>query len=195
MSANYGPQLITLHQDAYLRIAAHVLKHAPLTQKKETWKEVYGMCVGRVVVGNCIVTDCVPLAVGVHEEVQLTAMDYVKAADLETQYALRDPPEFFVGWYHSHFIGHTFSGVDMENHLGWQTNLNPHAFGLVFDPALLSKDNPGFCILRLENPDLGLASELEFSDFILKIPKEARSDYIEFLEQHLTEIEFPSREL
>ncbi|MHA1821427.1 MAG: hypothetical protein ACTSU2_04725 [Promethearchaeota archaeon] len=184
-----GYGLIIISKQAYLTIAKHVLSHAgPKIPDKNEWREVMGLLVGRIIVGNCEISEAVPFAEGGHDDVKFGYEEYVKVAALEEQYYLRDPPEFFAGWYHSHFIGHTFSGVDILNHLGWQTDNNPYAFGLVFDPQELSEDNPGFCVIRLEDHRLGEGSQLEYLDYVIQIPKRDRQNYIEFLKRELPEV-------
>ena len=179
-----GSSLIIISKNAYLTIVKHVFTcSGPKFPDKTQWKEVMGLLVGRNVVGNTEISESVPFSEGSHDDVQFEFTDYVRMASLEPEYNVREPPEFFVGWYHSHFIGHTYSGVDIHNHLGWQTNLNPYAFGIVFDPQELSEDNPGICCIRLENPELEQASRLEYLDFIIQIPKQDRKNYIEFLQK------------
>ncbi|MCP4760737.1 MAG: hypothetical protein GY870_03075, partial [archaeon] len=130
-----GTGLITIPKNVYLNISKHVLSFSgQKNPNKQEWREVMGLLVGRTVAGSVNVSQSVPFSEGGHDDVQFDYSDYVKMASLEPEYNIRDPPEFFVGWYHSHFIGHTYSGIDIHNHLGWQNNLNPHAFGLVFDP-------------------------------------------------------------
>ncbi|MHA1337765.1 MAG: hypothetical protein ACTSPW_18805, partial [Promethearchaeota archaeon] len=109
----------------------------------------------------------------------------VEAADWESNLLLKDPPEFMVGWFHSHFIGHTFSGIDIINHLGWQNANNPHAIGLVFDPQLISEKNPGFAILKLEDYNNGEASEVHKIDFVIQMKAEYRENYLEYLKNKL----------
>ncbi|MHA1339907.1 MAG: hypothetical protein ACTSRZ_07070 [Promethearchaeota archaeon] len=184
-----GTGLITISKKAYLDYAKHVLTYAgPKIPNSADWRETMGLLVGRIIVGNVDISEYVPFQVGGHDDVAFTYNDYVKMASLEPEFNARDPPEFFVGWAHSHFIGHTYSGIDIINHLGWQTNLNPYAIGLVFDPALISEDNPGFCALRLDNPELGEASPIAKVDFIIQIPKKDRRNYLEFLKRELPDL-------
>lgn len=181
-----GTGLITISRKAYLSYARHVLSFAgPKFVDLTAWREVMGLLVGRNVVGNVDISEYIPFSEGGHDDVALDASHYVRIASLEPEYNARNPPEFFVGWAHSHFIGHTFSGIDIYNHLGWQNNLNKYAIGLVFDPQLLSDENPGFCCLRLDDPELGEGSPISIVDFTIQIPKQDRKDYLSFLKREL----------
>jgi hypothetical protein len=183
-----GFSLIIISKKAYLACAKHALSFAgPRIRPSSNWREVMGLLVGRIVAGNCQISEAVSLVEGQHDDVQFSYEHYVKVATMEEDYFIREPPEFFAGWYHSHFIGHTFSGIDVLNHLGWQTDNNPHAFGLVFDPQLLSEENPGFCVLKLEDHLQGEGSKLEYLDYVVQIPKEDRKNYIRFLKRELPE--------
>jgi len=152
---------------------------------KEVFKEVYGFLGGRVVVGNCKLNACQVAHVGGNTEVKLEPKHYIEAADWESQLYIKEPPEFMVGWWHSHFIGHTFSGIDIINHLGWQNENNPHAIGLVFDPQLISEKNPGFIILKLEDYNKGEASELQSIDFIIQMKEKFRENYLAYIRSKL----------
>lgn len=173
---------VSIKEEVYLKIAEAVLTYAnPNKMAKEQFREVFGFLGGRVVVGNCKVTECQVAHVGENEEVQLEPKHYVEAVEFENQLLIKKPPEFMVGWWHSHFIGHEYSGIDLINHLGWQNAQNPYAIGLVFDPQLISEKNPGFIILNLEDPTLGEASVVQSIDFVVQMAEKYRDDYLMFL--------------
>ncbi|MHA1898275.1 MAG: hypothetical protein ACTSU2_12850, partial [Promethearchaeota archaeon] len=103
--------------------------------------------------------------------------DYVDASLIEEEAYTRDPPEFIVGWYHSHpGIKIMFSQDDVKNQLGYQIN-NPLAVGLVFnqvrllrqievasrkgDPTKQLTNDPGFKIFRLKDPSKGIQASYE----------------------------------
>ncbi|HMF32695.1 MAG TPA: hypothetical protein VKK79_14825 [Candidatus Lokiarchaeia archaeon] len=176
---SYG--LIILSQPAYLTIAKHALTHAGPRIAPDKWREVYGLLAGRLTVGNCIVTEAIPFTEGDRESVRFSAGDYAKAAMMTENLADRNPPEFLAGWYHSHFIGHEFSGVDVENHLGWQVP-NKYAFGLVFDPQELSESNPGIVILKLRDVNLGEASPVDKLNFVIQ---QVKGKYYTWLQEYL----------
>lgn len=183
----YG--FVAIKEEVYLKIAEAVLTNAnPWTMEPSEFKEVIGFLGGRVVVGNCKVNECHISHIGTNTEVQLEPKHYIMATDWESQLYMKDPPEFMIGWWHSHFIGHTFSGVDILNHLGWQNENHPHAIGLVFDPQLISKDNPGFTILRLDDPNLGEASEINHIDFTVQMSSEKRENYLAYLKKNLSQL-------
>ncbi len=177
---------VAIKEDVYLKIAEAVLTYAnPFKMNELEFREVYGFLGGRVVVGNCKLNEVQIAHVGGNTEVQLETKHYIEAADWESQLYVKDPPEFMVGWWHSHFIGHTFSGIDVINHLGWQNDNNPHAIGLVFDPQLISEKNPGFVILKLEDFNKGEASEVQSIDFIIQTKEENRENYLNYLRKKL----------
>ena len=179
-SAPFG--FVAIKEDVYLEISEAVLSHAnPWKQDEGEFQEVIGFLGGRVVVGNCKISECHVSHVGTDTEVKLQARHYVEATDWESQLYIKDPPEFMVGWWHSHFIGHKFSGVDVLNHLGWQNENNPHAIGFVYDPQLISKDNPGFTILRLKDPGKAEASPVQKLDFVIQMKEKHREDYLKYL--------------
>jgi hypothetical protein len=63
-----------------------------------------------------------------------------------------------VGWYHSHPNSDSFffSDVDKKNHLYFQNEQNPLAFGIVFDPSQLKKAaHLGVEVFQLKNHKLG----------------------------------------
>lgn len=176
---------VAIKEDVYLTIAEAVLTNAnPWKMEKSDFKETIGFLGGRVVVGNCKINECHVSHVGTDSEVQLEPRHYVEAADWESQLYIKDPPEFMVGWWHSHFIGHEYSGIDIINHLGWQNENNPHAIGLVFDPQLLSENNPGFTILRLEDPSKGEGSPVQKIDFVIQMAEEKRDNYLQYIKDH-----------
>jgi proteasome lid subunit RPN8/RPN11 len=113
--------------------------------------------------------------------------DYVDAALIEEEAYTRDPPQFIVGWFHSHpGIKVMFSSDDIRNQLGFQTN-NPLAFGLVFnhvrlvrqveialrkgDPVTPLNNDLGFKVFRLSDPKLGTRASYKEVDFEIKDTK------------------------
>lgn len=178
--------LVSVKRSVYLKIAQDVLKFADLSEPKENWREVYGVLGGRIHIGNCHVEEAKTMNVGSHTDVQFSQQDYINAAKFEDELREKDERYHLVGWFHSHFIGHTFSGIDVINHLGWQNTNSPYAIGLVFDPSLLSQENPGFVILRLKDFNMGEGSEIEAVDNVVTIPKDDREDYIGYLKKHIS---------
>ncbi|GAB4317990.1 MAG: hypothetical protein Kow0069_20980 [Promethearchaeota archaeon] len=181
---SYG--LVVISKDAYVKMSKFVLEHAgPAIPDKSKWREVFGLLGGRVNVGNCLVTEFFPMAVGESNyEVRLGPADYVRAVQFEEELRQRDERLFHCGWMHSHFIGHEFSGVDVENQLGWQAP-NPYAFGLVYDPQLLSDENPGVCVLKLQDVSMGEASPVDSLDFVIQ---KVRGNYETLLREELPEV-------
>ncbi|MHA1150066.1 MAG: hypothetical protein ACTSR8_17670 [Promethearchaeota archaeon] len=180
---------VAIKEEVYLKIAEAVLTYAnPFKMMPQDFKEVYGFLGGRVVIGNLKINEVKVAHVGGNTEVQLGAKHMIEAADWESSLYLKEPSEFMVGWFHSHFIGHTFSGVDVLNHLGWQNANNPHAIGLVFDPQLLSEKNPGFVILKLEDYNKGEASEVQSIDYVIQMKEKYRDNYLKYLQIKLPQL-------
>jgi hypothetical protein len=100
----------------------------------------------------------------------------------------RTPPQFIIGWFHSHpGIRVMLSQDDVKTQLAWQTN-NPQALALVFNHVRLTKqvevpsrkgdpvkplqNDVGFLCFRLDDPGRGIEANyheipFEFTDITL----------------------------
>jgi proteasome lid subunit RPN8/RPN11 len=181
---------VKLNLDIYKTIIATTVRYANARIPEEDWAEVYGLLFGYNEGNDVIVTDAIPFThtkkKGHILRVEFDEEDYALAADIETQFYDRTPPQFIVGWYHSHpGIKIMLSQDDVKNQLAWQTN-NPLACALVFnhvrlikqvevaarkgDPVKPLQQDPGFEVYRLDDPNRGIEAAyhmipFEFTDF------------------------------
>lgn len=176
---------VILNKKVYRQMVAACVRFANKRIPEENWLEVYGILIGRNdKKGNVIVTEAYAIThtkkKGHILKVSYDDPDYVDAALIEEEAISRDPPEFIVGWFHSHpGIKVMFSQDDKKNQLGFQTN-NPLAIAPVFNPVRLMrqvelgtkkgdpvkplKNDPGFKIYRLKdiNHPLGDVVEVDY---------------------------------
>ncbi len=185
------PGKVILNKKVYNTIVASCVRYANTRIPEEDWLEIYGILIGHIEKKsrNIIVSEAYPITHTMKKghilKVSYDSPDYVDASLIEEEAYSHDPPEFIVGWYHSHpGIKVMFSQDDIKNQLGYQTN-NPDAIGLVFnqvrlvrqvelarrkgDPSKLLENDPGFKIFRLKDPSRGVEAsynevEFEFSD-------------------------------
>jgi proteasome lid subunit RPN8/RPN11 len=185
--------VVRLDLDIYKIIIASTARYANSRIPEEDWAEVYGLLYGYNDGENVIITGAVPFThtkkKGHILKVEFDEEDYALAAQIETdEYYTRDPPQYIVGWYHSHpGIKIMLSQDDVKNQLAWQTN-NPLAIALVFDPVRLLRqadfperkgdpvkqlvNDPGFEIYRLNDVNRGIEAAyhrvpFEFTDYAL----------------------------
>ncbi|MCP4760167.1 MAG: hypothetical protein GY870_00200 [archaeon] len=180
---------VILTKKVYRTMIASCVRFANSRIPEADWLEIYGILIGRNEGNNVIVSEAHPITHTTKKghilKVSYDSPDYVDAALIEEEAICRDPPEFMVGWYHSHpGIKIMFSQDDVKNQLGFQTN-NPLAIGPVFnqvrllrqvelakrkgDPSSQLTNDPGFKIFRLQDPTKGQQAsydevEFEFSD-------------------------------
>jgi proteasome lid subunit RPN8/RPN11 len=180
---------VILNKKVYNTIIASATRFCNPRIPEEDWLEIYGILIGRLDKKNVIVTEAYAITHTAKKghilKVSYDDPDYVDASCIEEDAYTRDPPEFIVGWYHSHpGIKIMFSQDDIKNQLGYQTN-NPAAIGIVFDSVRLTRqidigsrkgdpvkqltNDPGFKIFRLKDPSRGIEAsyeevEFEFSD-------------------------------
>ncbi|MHA2289369.1 MAG: hypothetical protein ACXABG_11345, partial [Promethearchaeota archaeon] len=79
-----------------------------------------------------------------------------------------------LGWYHSHPESKSFffSDVDKKNHLNFQNEQNPKAFGIVFDHSKLQKKgNLGLEVFRLAESKKGEKSKVIKVKYEIEAPK------------------------
>jgi proteasome lid subunit RPN8/RPN11 len=189
--------VVKLNLDIYKTIIASTTRYANTRIPEEDWLEVYGLLYGYTenTTKNVIVTGAVPFThtkkKGHILKVEFDEEDYALAAQIETdEYYTRNPPQFIIGWFHSHpGIRIMMSQDDVKNQLAWQTN-NPLAISIVFDPVRLVKqvdfpdrkgdpikkltNDPGFEIFRLNDVNRGMEAAYHrvpftFTDFALDI--------------------------
>lgn len=190
MPLKKGEGKVILNIDVYKTMVTSLTRYSNPNIPTEQWLEVMGLLYGYNDGKDVVITEAVPFTHTKKEghilKVQFDEADYALAADLETQLMTRDPPQFIVGWFHSHpGILVMLSQDDIKNQLAWQTN-NPNAIALVFNHERLLKQiqepqtkgdapipldlDPGFKCFRLQNVTSGLQAnyleiDYEFSDF------------------------------
>ena len=184
--------IVKLDLNVYKTIIASMTRYSNPRIPEDEWIEAMGLLYGYNDGDDVVITECVPFTHTKKEghilRVQFDQEDYVLATEIENQFIQREPPQFIVGWVHSHpGIVIMLTQDDIKNHLAWQTN-NPNAIALVFnhqrllrqeetprkrgDPKIPLELDPGFKIFRLTDPKKGLESnydevEYQFSDFPL----------------------------
>lgn len=162
---------VLLNKKVYRTIVASSVRFANPRIPEPEWLEIYGILIGHNEGNNVIVSAAYPMThtmnKGIVPKVSYESPDYPLAAAIEEEAYTHDPPEFIVGWYHTHpGMKIMFSQDDIKNQSGFQTN-NPLAIGPVFDPIRLLKqinidskntvhtplvNDPGFKIFRLVDP-------------------------------------------
>lgn len=181
---------VKLNLNIYKTIIATTTRYANIRIPEEEWAEVYGLLYGYNQGDDVIITEAIPFTHTKKQrhilKVEFDEEDYALAASIESEFYLKDPPQYIVGWYHSHpGIKLMLSQDDVKNQLAWQTN-NPLAIALVFNPQRLLKQievpsrkgdpmkqlqqDPGFLIFRLDDPASGIEAAFheipfEFTDF------------------------------
>jgi proteasome lid subunit RPN8/RPN11 len=181
---------VKINLEIYKTIIATTTRYANTRIAEENWAEVYGLLYGYIEGDDVIITEAIPFTHTKKQrhilKVEFEEEDYALAASIESEYYLRDPPQYIIGWYHSHpGIKLMLSQDDVKNQLAWQTN-NPLAIALVFNPQRLVRQvevpsrmgdpmrqlelDTGFLVFRLDDPNRGLEASFhevpfEFTDF------------------------------
>jgi proteasome lid subunit RPN8/RPN11 len=185
---------VILNKKTYRTIVAASVRYANARIPEQDWSEIYGILIGHIdKKKNVVISQAHPITHTMKKghilKVSYDDPDYIDAALIEEEAFTHDPPEFIVGWFHSHpGIKVMFTQDDVKNQLGFQTN-NPQAIGLVFnhvrlmrqvelarrrgDPSQNLENDPGFKIFRLSDPSRGIEAsydevDFEFTDAILE---------------------------
>ncbi|MBN2155855.1 MAG: hypothetical protein JW776_07410 [Candidatus Lokiarchaeota archaeon] len=174
---------VILNRAIYRLILASCVRFANARIPEEEWGEIYGILIGYIDKHkNIIITEAYPITHTMQKQFLLKVSydnpDYVDAALIEEDAYTRDPPQFIVGWFHSHpGIKVMFSSDDIRNQLGFQTN-NPYAFGIVFNHVRLLRQVE--IALRKGDPEIPLKNDVGFKIFRLKDPsKGTQASYVE----------------
>jgi len=176
---------IKLNLEIYKTIIATTVRYANVKIPEENWAEVYGLLYGYNNGDDVIVTEAIPFTHTKKQrhilKVEFDEEDYALAASIESEFYVKDPPQYIVGWYHSHpGIKLMLSQDDVKNQLAWQSN-NPLAIALVFNPVRLLKQievparkgdpvkqlqlDTGFLNFRLDDPNRGLEAAFHIVPF------------------------------
>jgi len=179
--------MIVIPKNVYLTVVAASVRFANARIPKDDWLEVSGIFTGRNDGENVIISEAFPI---MHQELDKNAViDQYKWADedYESLYIIddlafsKDPPEFVVGWWHSHpGFKVMMSHIDIRTTLSYQQN-NPLAISLVFNPTRLIrqieiadkkgdpdkqlKNDPGFKIFRLDDINRGIEASYHVLDY------------------------------
>ncbi|TFF93258.1 MAG: hypothetical protein EU544_06140 [Promethearchaeota archaeon] len=161
---------ILIKAKAYVNMLTHVLRFGADDLDKKLWREVMGVCVGKIENDQVVVYDAIPITHGKRVEVEYSENDYARVEVLQEQFP---QGQFIVGWYHSHpGMGPFLSDVDKVNQVYWQ-NVNAKAFALVWDHTLLAdEDHDGFEIFRLSDIALGHKSDFHGVKYDVKLPED-----------------------
>ncbi|MFX0040677.1 MAG: hypothetical protein ACFFAA_09395 [Promethearchaeota archaeon] len=209
---------VIINKKAYLSIVAASVRFANTRIPKDDWLEVSGIFTGRNDGDNVIISETFPI---MHQELDKDAViDQYKWADedYEALYIIDDlafskePPEFVVGWWHSHpGFRVMMSHIDIRTTLSYQQN-NPLAISLVFNPTRLIrqieladkkgdpdkqlKNDPGFKIFRLDDVNRGLEASYHTVDYKIE-GYESMEQLITLTQKFIIDITnfFPKREV
>ncbi|MFX1427550.1 MAG: hypothetical protein ACFFBE_13930 [Promethearchaeota archaeon] len=178
---------VIINKKAYLTIVAASVRFANARIPKDDWLEVSGIFTGRNEGNNVIISSAYPI---MHQKLDRDAVidqykwsdeDYESLYIIDDEAFSRDPPEFVVGWWHSHpGFKVMMSHIDIKTTLSYQQN-NNLAISLVFNPQRLIrqievadkkgdpdkqlKNDPGFKIFRLDNVNSGIEASYHTVDY------------------------------
>ena len=163
---------IFIKMSAFNDMLSHVLRFA--NSSLEYNDQVMGFCVGnRDLNNNYInVSQAIPIIHG--DTVELGFSEKIHKILVKTKEEVQSENLEVLGWYHSHPDSKSFffSEVDKKNHLYFQNEQNPSAFGIVFDHSKLQKGkNFGLEIFRLEDTKKGEKSNTTKVNYEIEIPK------------------------
>jgi proteasome lid subunit RPN8/RPN11 len=169
---------VIIPKKVYLTLVAAAVRFANARIPKDEWLEVSGIFTGKNQGDDVIITEAYPI---MHQELDKNAVidqykwsdeDYEALYLIDDQAFSRDPPEFVVGWWHTHpGFKVMMSHIDIRTTLSYQQN-NPLSISLVFnpmrlirqievadkkgDPDIQLKNDPGFKIFRLNDVASGI---------------------------------------
>ncbi|HEC36964.1 hypothetical protein LCGC14_0943840 [marine sediment metagenome] len=170
--------MIIIPKNVYLTVVAAAVRYANARIPRDDWLEVSGIFIGKNEGKNVRITAACPI---MHQELDRNAVidqykwsdeDYIALAIIDDEAFSRDPPEFTVGWWHSHpGFKVMMSHIDIRTTLSYQES-NPLAISLVLNPQRLIrqvevankkgdpdkalKNDPGFKIFSLDDTRSGL---------------------------------------
>ena len=146
---------VFIRMSVYKDILTHALRFANVTFDNE---QVIGFCLGikKPDSDDIDVIKAIPITHG--DQVELGFSEKIHKSLEQLKEEVKDENYSVVGWYHSHPNSDSFffSDVDKKNHLYFQNEQNPLAFGIVFDPSQLNKAaHLGLEVFQLKNHKLG----------------------------------------
>jgi proteasome lid subunit RPN8/RPN11 len=150
---------VFIKMSAFKDMLSHVLRFSNISLEYND--QVMGFCIGsREPNNNIIVNRVIPIIHG--DIVELGFSEKIHKVLVQTKEDVVNENFELLGWYHSHPASKTFffSDVDKKNHLYFQNEDNPNAFGIIFDHSKLQKgSNFGLEVFRLKDPKKGEKSD------------------------------------
>jgi len=146
---------VFIRMSVYKDILTHALRFSNVMFDNE---QVIGFCLGikKPDSDDIDVIKAIPITHG--DQVELGFSEKIHKSLEQLKEEVKEETYSVVGWYHSHPNSDSFffSDVDKKNHLYFQNEQNPLAFGIVFDPSQLKKaDHLGLEVFQLKNHKLG----------------------------------------
>ncbi|HUW88996.1 MAG TPA: hypothetical protein VMV43_00605, partial [Candidatus Nanopelagicaceae bacterium] len=163
---------VFIRMSVYKDILTHVLRFA--NTMFDYNEQVLGFCLGNKELDsdNIDVIKVIPITHG--DQVELGFSEKIHKVLEQIKEEVKDENITVVGWYHSHPNSDSFffSDVDKKNHLYFQNEQNPLAFGIVFDHTKLKKnDHLGLDVFQFKNHKLGEKSEIVRLKYEVEPPK------------------------
>jgi len=163
---------IVIKMSAFNDMLSHVLRFA--SRSLDFNDQVLGFCLGSKDPNNndLIVSQVIPITHG--DIVELGFSEKIHKFLVQIKEESESKNIQVIGWYHSHPESKSFffSDVDKKNHLYFQNEQTPNAFGIVFDHSKLQKGgNFGLEVYRLVDPKKGIKSKETTVKYEIEAPK------------------------
>ena len=163
---------IFIKMSAFNDMLSHVLRFA--NSSLDFNDQVLGFCLGSKDPNNndLIVSQVIPITHG--DIVELGFSEKIHKFLVQIKEESESKNLQVLGWYHSHPESKSFffSDVDKKNHLYFQNEQTPNAFGIVFDHSKLQKGgNFGLEVYRLVDPKKGIKSKKTTVKYEIEAPK------------------------
>jgi len=163
---------IFIKMSAFNDMLSHVLRFA--NSSLDFNDQVLGFCLGSKDPNNndLIVSQVIPITHG--DVVELGFSEKIHKFLVQIKEESESKNIQVLGWYHSHPESKSFffSDVDKKNHLYFQNEQTPNAFGIVFDHSKLQKGgNFGLEVYRLVDPKKGIKSKKTTVKYEIEAPK------------------------
>ena len=163
---------IFIKMSAYHGMISHVLRFVNASLDYDD--QVMGFCLGErdPESSTIVVSQIMPIIHG--DVVELGFPEKIHKVLNQIKEEAKEKNIEVLGWYHSHpqSKSYFFSEVDKKNHLNFQNEQNPDAFGIVFDHAKVQKKNDfGLEVFRLVDPKKGEKSKTVTVKYEIEAPK------------------------
>ena len=163
---------VFIRMNVYKDILTHALRFA--NKLFDYNEQVLGFCLGNKGLENDDITVIKAIPITHGDQVELGFSEKIHKALEQVKEEVKDVDITVVGWYHSHPNSDSFffSDVDKKNHIYFQNEQNPLAFGIVFDHTQLKKaDKLGLEVFQLKNHKLGKKSGIVRVKYEVEPPK------------------------